>query len=45
MKLYNVNLSPNALRVRAVAKELGIELDIVDLDFRKGENKTRIIWR
>ena len=40
MKLYNANLSPNALRVRAVAKELGIELEIVDLDFRKGENKT-----
>jgi glutathione S-transferase len=40
MKLYNVNLSPNTLRVRAVAKELGIDLEIVDLDFRKGENKT-----
>ncbi len=40
MKLYNANLSPNALRVRAVANELGIELEIVDIDFRKGENKT-----
>ena len=40
MKLYNANLSPNALRVRAVANELGIDLDIVDVDFRKGENKT-----
>jgi glutathione S-transferase len=40
MKLYNAGLSPNALRVRAVAKELGIELDIIDVDLRKGENKT-----
>lgn len=40
MKLYNVNLSPNALRVRAVASDLGIDLDIIDLDFRKGENKS-----
>jgi glutathione S-transferase len=39
MKLYNADLSPNALRVRAVAKELGLDLDIVDLDFRKGEHK------
>ena len=40
MKLYNSNFSPNALRVRAVAAELGIELDIVEVDLRKGENKT-----
>jgi glutathione S-transferase len=40
MKLYNADLSPNALRVRAVAKELGVELEIVGLDFRKGEHKT-----
>jgi len=40
MKLYNASLSPNALRVRAVARELGIELEIVDVDLRKGENKT-----
>jgi glutathione S-transferase len=40
MKLYNANLSPNALRVRAVANELGIELEIIDVDLRKGENKT-----
>ena len=29
MKLYNANFSPNALRVRAVALELGIELEII----------------
>jgi glutathione S-transferase len=40
MKLYNANLSPNALRVRAVAAELGIPLDVVEIDLRKGENKT-----
>ena len=26
MRLYNANFSPNALRVRAVAHELGVEL-------------------
>jgi glutathione S-transferase len=40
MKLYNANLSPNALRVRAVANELGIELESIEVDLRKGENKT-----
>jgi glutathione S-transferase len=40
MKLYNANFSPNALRVRAVAAELGIELDISDVDVMKGETKT-----
>ena len=39
MKLYNLDLSPNALRVRAVANELGIELEMINLDMRKGENK------
>jgi glutathione S-transferase len=40
MKLHNSNFSPNALRVRAVAAELGIPLDIIEVDFRKGDNKT-----
>ena len=40
MKLYNMNLSPNCLRIRAVANELGIDLDIVDIDLRAGENRT-----
>lgn len=34
MKLYNAALSPNALRVRAVANELGIVLEIVDVNLR-----------
>ena len=40
MKLYNANLSPNALRVRAVANELEIPLEVIDIDLRKGEHKT-----
>ena len=30
MKLHNANLSPNALRVRAVIFELGLDVEIVD---------------
>ncbi len=40
MKLYNANLSPNCLRVRAVANELGINLDAIEVNFSAGENKT-----
>ena len=40
MRLYNANFSPNALRVRAVANELGIELEIVEVDIRKGDNRS-----
>ena len=40
MKLYNANLSPNCLRVRAVANELGLDLEIIDVDLRAGEHKT-----
>ena len=39
MKLYNADFSPNTLRVRAVALELGIELDNVEVDIRKGDNR------
>ena len=39
MKLYNANFSPNALRVRAVANELGIDLEIIEVDVMGGENK------
>lgn len=34
MKLYNADLSPNCLRVRAVSHELGLDLDLVDVDLR-----------
>lgn len=39
MKLYNAGLSPNALRVRAVANELGIELEVVDVNLRDATEK------
>ena len=39
MRLYNANFSPNALRVRAVAFELGIDIEIVEVDLRKGDNR------
>ncbi len=40
MKLYNANFSPNALRVRAVALELEIDLDIIEVDVRAGETRS-----
>jgi glutathione S-transferase len=39
MKLYNTDLSPNALRVRAVAAELGIALELVEVDLRDAAAK------
>jgi len=39
MKLYQNKMSPNAKRVRVCANELGITLNIVELDFAKGEHK------
>lgn len=39
MRLYNANLSPNALRVRAVAFELGIDIEIFEVDLRRGDNR------
>ena len=41
MKLYNANLSPNAMRVRAVANELGIALEVIEVDLRSGGNRTK----
>jgi glutathione S-transferase len=41
MKLYNANLSPNALRVRAVVNELNIALEVIDVDLRSGGNRTK----
>jgi glutathione S-transferase len=40
MRLYNASLSPNALRARAVADELGIELELVDVDL--GDPKVKV---
>ena len=36
MKLYNIDLSPNCVRVRAVASELGLDLEIIDVDMQTG---------
>jgi len=36
-KLYDIGLSPNCLRVRAVANELEIPLELVPMSFRGGE--------
>jgi glutathione S-transferase len=40
MKLYNANFSPNALRVRAVAAELGIDFELIEVDLRGGDNRS-----
>lgn len=34
MKLYTLGMSPNALRVRAVVYELGLEIDMQEVNFR-----------
>jgi glutathione S-transferase len=39
MKLYTANLSPNALRTRAVVYELGLDVEKIEIDFRGG-NRT-----
>jgi glutathione S-transferase len=39
MKLYNGNFSPNALRTRAVIYELGIDIEIIEVDVRGGGNR------
>jgi glutathione S-transferase len=43
MKLYNAGLSPNALRVRAVANELGIGLEFVDVNLRDAKAKVETL--
>lgn len=40
MKIYSMPASPNALRTRAVAYELGFEPEIVNLDMAKGETRS-----
>jgi glutathione S-transferase len=37
VRLYNAGLSPNCLRVRAVANELGIALELMEVDLRDAE--------
>lgn len=40
MKLYDFPFSPNCRKVRAVAYELGVPLDIVRVDLLRGESRT-----
>ncbi len=40
MKLYSVLLSPNALRSRLVIAELGLPVEIVEVDMAAGENRS-----
>ena len=40
MKLYGFPISPNAKRVRVCAAELAMPLDVVGVDFAKGEQRT-----
>jgi glutathione S-transferase len=46
MRLYNATLSPNALRVRAVADELGLDLEVVDVNLLDAKEKvdTLLPW-
>lgn len=39
IKLYNADRSPNALRVRSVLYELGIEFEKIEIDMRAGDTK------
>lgn len=40
MKLYDLSFSPNARRVRAVAAELGTDLELVTVDLAGGANRS-----
>ncbi len=39
LKLYSHPISPNAKRIRVLAKELGLEIEVEEVDFSKGEHK------
>ena len=43
MKLYQHDQSPNCLRVRAVAFELGIELEFVEVDLRTASKNSELL--
>jgi glutathione S-transferase len=43
MRLFNAGFSPNALRVRAVANELGIELELVDVNLLDPKAKREML--
>lgn len=41
MRLYDFPASPHCLKVRAVAYELGLDLEIVEVNILRGESRTR----
>jgi glutathione S-transferase len=43
MKLYNSDQSPNCLRVRAVAFQLGVELEKVEVDLRTASTNRELL--
>ena len=43
MKLYNADFSPNCVRVRAVAYELGIELELSHVDLRSSSSNAELL--
>lgn len=43
MKLYDHDFSPNCLRVRAVAYELGVDLELVKVDLRNTSSNTELM--
>ncbi|MBN9020569.1 MAG: glutathione S-transferase family protein [Rhizobiales bacterium] len=43
MKLYTLALSPNALRVRAVINELGLDVELVEVNFRNPEERNAML--
>lgn len=43
MQLFNADLSPNCLRVRAVAFELGLELEMIDVSIAKASSNQALL--
>lgn len=43
MQLFNADLSPNCLRVRAVAFELGLELEMIDVSIAKASSNRALL--
>ena len=43
MKLYTLGLSPNALRVRAVINELGLDVELIEVNFRNPEERNAML--
>jgi glutathione S-transferase len=41
MRLYDFPASPHCLKVRAVAHELGVDLDILEVNILRGESRSR----